>query len=285
MTQGLAERLVFFAYRRPAVRRLVRVVRRPRYPKKWVFVVGCYNSGTTLLRDLVALHPDVSALAREGVRYTDALARPEDYGWTRMWAECLDRIALAPRPDPDRARTIVADWSPLYDARRSIFVEKSISNVPRMEWLDCNFTNAYFVGIIRNPYAVAESIRRRARPRPPVSDRLGDRYPIEMTARQWLVANAMLLDVAARVERFTLVRYEELVADPRKAMETVFRFLDEPTPAMAFEHGVLSVAGKRMPIATTTNETSVARLSPTELACVNDVIAADLDRFGYARVG
>jgi hypothetical protein len=279
--RGLVERVVFFAYRRAPVRRVVRALHGPRFPKKWVFVVGCYNSGTTLLHDLIGLHPDVATLPREGVRYTAELSRPEDYGWTRMWSECVDRIALAPQREPDRARTIVADWSPLFDSRRRVFLEKSISNLPRMEWLDLNFAHAYFVGIIRNPYAVAEGIRRHARPRPPVSDRFGDRYPIELPARQWLVANTMLMDRSQHVERFTLLRYEDLVTEPVVSLGKVFRFLEEPIPPMTFEAGALSVGGGHMPIAGTTNETSVARLTDDDLAAINAVVASHTERFGY----
>ena len=56
-------------------------------PDRWVFVVGCYNSGTTLLANLLEAHPAINGLAREGVELTDALRRPELAGWPRMcWA-------------------------------------------------------------------------------------------------------------------------------------------------------------------------------------------------------
>ncbi len=283
--RDLAERLAFFACRRKPVRRLIGVLRRARHPEKWLFVVGCYNSGTTLLHDVLGCHPDVSTLSREGARYTAELPRPEDYGWTRMWAECVDRIAFPARRDPDRARTIVRDWSPLFDGRRRIFLEKSVANLPRMEWFDLNFPNAYFIGIMRNPYAVAEGIRRRARPGAPHRARIGERYPIEMAARQWLVANTMLLDAGQRVARFMVVRYEDLVATPVAVLDKSVQFLGEACPPASFEGGVLSVRERRQPIAANMDAASLARLSPADVQQINDVIGARIGDFGYTRLG
>lgn len=35
-------------------------------PDKWLFVVGCYNSGTTLLAEMLSRHPNISGLPTEG---------------------------------------------------------------------------------------------------------------------------------------------------------------------------------------------------------------------------
>ncbi len=49
--------------------------------KKWVFIIGCYNSGTTLLNEILASHPKISGLPDEGVMLTDQLVKPEDFNW------------------------------------------------------------------------------------------------------------------------------------------------------------------------------------------------------------
>lgn len=39
-------------------------------PQKWIFIVGCYNSGTTLLEKILSLHPMIGSLRDEGVMLT-----------------------------------------------------------------------------------------------------------------------------------------------------------------------------------------------------------------------
>ena len=63
-------------------------------PQKWVFIVGCYNSGTTLLAEIFEKHPQLAVLPDEGVMLTDQLPRPEDYGWRRMWCECESQMQI-----------------------------------------------------------------------------------------------------------------------------------------------------------------------------------------------
>ena len=74
-------------------------------PDRWVFIIGCYNSGTTLLKDLLAEHPHIGVLAGEGVKFSDALPRPEDFGWQRMWCQCIEQMHLDPK-DAERANRI-----------------------------------------------------------------------------------------------------------------------------------------------------------------------------------
>ena len=74
-------------------------------PDRWVFIIGCYNSGTTLLKGLLAEHPHIGILAGEGVKFSDALPRPEDFGWQRMWCQCIEQMRLDPK-DAERANRI-----------------------------------------------------------------------------------------------------------------------------------------------------------------------------------
>ena len=70
-------------------RRLTKVVE----PEKWVFVVGCYDSGTTLLARLLATHSQISRFD-EGVFKTSQLVTPEELGWPRLWCQVVDQVRL-----------------------------------------------------------------------------------------------------------------------------------------------------------------------------------------------
>ena len=54
-----------------------------REPIGWVFVGGCYNSGTTLVKNIILLHHSVSGMPIEGDQFSDALADFETGGWAR----------------------------------------------------------------------------------------------------------------------------------------------------------------------------------------------------------
>jgi len=146
-------------YYRKYVRDLIiPFVRVPR-GKTWVFIVGCYNSGTTLLDYILGCHEEISALPTEGAALTRLLARPEDLGWPRMWYKCVDRVRLDEKDTTPNVDRLKKEWGFWFDKEKSIFLEKSIANSARIRWLNQNFDQPYFIWIIRNGYCVAEGIR------------------------------------------------------------------------------------------------------------------------------
>ncbi len=135
-------------------------------PKKWIFVVGCYNSRTTLLDAMLQSHPNVSGLFREGVFLSDSLPFPEQYGWSRMWYKCADKIRmpLSEESGEKFAIRIRCQWAWCIKKSRDCVVERSISNAARIPFFHRFFDNAYFIYIVRNGYAVSEGIRRKGKP-------------------------------------------------------------------------------------------------------------------------
>ncbi len=65
MSAGLATKAARKLRTTPLVRRLLAPFGRELAPERWIFVLGCYNSGTSLLAAMLASHP---ALARNGYR-------------------------------------------------------------------------------------------------------------------------------------------------------------------------------------------------------------------------
>src|SRR5690606_5918555 len=137
---------------------------RPREPETWVFMGGCYNSGTTILREMIGAHPAVASLPREGVELTDAFPVLEADGWVRMWFRNADKADLSGREPVALADRAKRAWSPWWRRDARAFSEKSIIHGAWMPTLDAGFSNARFIGVIRNGYCVCEGIRRRARP-------------------------------------------------------------------------------------------------------------------------
>ena len=179
-----------------------------REPKTWVFMGGCYNSGITILRDMIGAHPEVASLPREGVEMTDAFPDLEANGWVRMWVRNAEAADLSDLDPVTLARRAKRDWSLWWCRGALVFIEKSIIHGAWMPTLDAEFPNVRFIGVIRNGYCVCEGIRRRARPVDAARATLGrDDYPIEEVGRQWSFANQVLMPDQTSVKNYHEVRY------------------------------------------------------------------------------
>ncbi|MEW6751139.1 MAG: sulfotransferase [Candidatus Latescibacterota bacterium] len=251
-------------------------------PERWIFVVSCYDSGTTLLKEMLSQHPQIGALPGEGVRFTDSLPRPEEAGWNRLWCRCVDHVRLDPGPQSaGRARRIRRQWSILYP-RRPNLLEKSIANAARIPFLQEHFQPAYFVYLVRNGYAAAEGIRRKARPGRWGNPEYPDRYPIAVCAEQWRETDRWVRRDEPAVERFLLLYYEDLTADPAATLTRLTDFLGlAPMPDHVLGrtwriHGVLSSVRNM-------NPASFARLTEEDKDAIEAVAGPELARHGYGR--
>lgn len=258
--------------------RELRITLTPRVePEKWLFIVGCYNSGTTLLTRLLETVSGLSVLPEEGQFLTDQLSADYELGLPRMWALREDLFRLAEGddgPDPDR---LEREWLMRLDRRQPVFVEKSPPNTARTRWLQQHFPNANFLAILRDPYAVSEGIRRKAEP-----SHLAAGWPIELCARQWRRSYELLEEDAPFLDRLLWLRYEDLAEDPEKELGRVLEFLSLPLDsAMPRIDGTWDVHERTEPIRNMNRE-SIDRLSPDEVRAITAEIGTARERFGYA---
>jgi hypothetical protein len=245
-------------------------------PQKWLFVVGCYNSGTELLVRILGNHPQIAALPEEGQFLTDQFAADYELGLPRMWILREDLFRLTENDaGPDAAR-LKKEWAMRLDRSRPVFLEKSPPNAARTRWLQKHFENAYFVAIVRNGYAVAEGIRRKAEPY-----HLKDGWPVSLCARQWNRSNEILVEDSAALKNVMWVRYEDLVAEPVAQIGRLLRFIElDGSGSANLIAGSLQVHEKNEPIRNM-NEESIARLNAAERSIVTHEAEAMLHHFGY----
>lgn len=272
LSNALFRRYLANLYTNVVVRKIASPFVTLRKPEKWLFLVGCYNSGTTICRDILGVHPEISTLPREGVRFTSLLPRPEEKGWTRMWVGCPELMVM---PEDDQGQTvhkIIKDWSPWWNKTSKVFLEKSITNVTRMKWLDENFENAYFIGITRDPYPAIEGIRRRAVPTLGAKKLLGStEYPAKLVAEQWVDANERLLRGGKAVGKYHALKYEDLVENPLDTLNSLWEFLGVEPVELSFNNNILSIEGRDVTLLNM-NEMSSMRLSEDDIAVINPVI-------------
>ena len=247
-------------------------------PQKWVFLVGCYNSGTTLLAELLGQHPQISALHTEGHFITDQFIKDYDIGLPRMWVGREDIFCL---PEDDTSVDVVRlkkEWGMRMDLSKPVLLEKSPPNSARTLWLQKNFDNAYFIGIMRNGYAVAEGISRKGDPQ-----HIRGGWPIADSAYQWARGNEILASDAKKLNNFTWVNYEDFSSDTGNALNKIASFL-ELDPFVGFDKAKDFSIHERKQSVRDLNLESIKRLSPEDIAIINDVAGNALDEFGYERL-
>lgn len=239
-------------------------------PQKWVFLVGCYNSGTTLLHDLLATHPLVGSMRDEGQFLTDQLIVPRDLGLRRLWALEHERFWLDERGGADiNVRRLQRQWGAEFnDPLRPVLLEKTPTNAARTRWLQANFERAYFIGIIRDGRAVAEGIRRKTG------------HGLDVAARQWSRSNEIMLQDFAHLERSLLVTYERLTAAPDEVLAEVLTFLDLPPLDNQLHEREWEIHEQQSAIRNM-NERSLSTLSETDLEVIEAEAGPMLRRLGY----
>lgn len=249
-------------------------------PQRWIFLVGCYNSGTTLLRSMLARHPDIAALPSEGVKLTDALPAPEQFGWHRLWSQCLEQVRLDPADGAARAGRVRRHWSLAVPAGASNVLEKSIANTARMPFLQAHFQPAYFICLVRDGYAVSEGIRRKGEPGRHGNRDYPGKYPIALCADQWRVSDEVVEGDRPQMDRLLQIRYEDLTARPTRILQQITDFLDLPSLPEAAAGGEWVIHGVRSALRNM-NQQSLDRLSRQDLDEINAVAAPVLARHGY----
>ncbi len=242
-------------------------------PDKWIFIIGCYNSGTTLLNSILGLHPMIGSMTKEGQEYTTELPKPKDFGIPRMWAFKPELFYLNENSiNKIKISKIKRQWAIGFnDSQKPLLVEKTITHCARMRWLQKHFKNSYFICIVRNGYAVAEGIKRKAG------------YPIDQSIYQWKYANEVMLKDMPYLKNKILINYENLTEDTLTTLKKITDFLDIPS----FEKSILKrsfTVQKENRKIKNLNYRSFQNLSEAEFETINNVAADLLKQFGYETV-
>ncbi len=262
-------------FARRAHRELRVTLARPASPDRWLFLVGCYNSGTTLIADVLGEHPQIAALPDEGQYLTDQLLLDYKIGLPRMWVGREDLFRMDETSTGPDIHRMCKEWSMRLPHTSPVVLEKTPANMARTRWLQANFKNAHFVGILRNPYAVIDGIRRKADPQ-----HLEAGWPIEMCARQWARSNEVLAEDANHLKRFMWLRYEDFVNSTAESIAKALEFVGLPQTMQLQQGQTWSVHERREPIRNM-NTDSIAGLAPEDVRTINSLIGPQIEAFGY----
>jgi hypothetical protein len=257
-------------------------------PEKYLFIICMNNSGSTLLeRVLRDCRNAVGFLAPGGLdqqvngqRFvTDLMPTPGkiEVRCRRIWSEQAAVLSDESRYDwPKIKQRWRREWkkNPKFQsANPRIYLEKSPANVLRAAMLQRNFTPSFFILMQRNPYAVAEGIRRRTK------------LPLERCVNHWIRCAQQQIENENALRPVVRLSYEQLSEDPAHCRAQVVTLIPELNDLdLGKEVSVQSIEGKvRRPI-TNYNEQQIARLSREDLTEINrqlEDVADVMSHFGY----
>ena len=238
----------------------------------WLFILGVNNSGTTILSRILETHPEIRTLPAEGQQLTNAFPRPDLLGVERLWSSRMDIFRWDEDHDPRPALQAKKDWGNLYSKKTGIRLEESPPNTVRSLWLQKNFPPSRFLSIIRSPYAVCEGIRRRKN------------YTIHQAAQHWATANTCLLGDLRYIKDSLLIKYEDLVDDPKQCLTRIEGFLGLKAP---FDFGVCgnvnahSLEGNTVGLRNL-NDESLNQLSQADIKEINTLCGDLMRQLGYS---
>jgi hypothetical protein len=252
-------------------------------PERWIFIVGCYNSGTSLLAKILSEHPQIAGLPDEGIYFTDALPYPEQFGWPRMWTQCLNEIRIDPDRDLERqVNRIKKQWALAYRPLQPNLLENSVANSARIPFLEKYFRPAYFIHIVRNGYAVSEGIHRRATPSQWNNPEFDDEYPIALCAEQWRATEELIESDRGKTVNFHSIKYEDLTSDPLRVINGIHSFLGLESADRALVEKLWFVSDRNESIRNM-NDNSIARLSVADIDEIQNIAGPMLEKRGYVR--
>ncbi len=241
----------------------------PPSPQKWVFIVGCYNSGTTLLHQLLSSHELIGSMPNEGQFFNDVLPFGRQFELPRLWALKPELFHLKETSEGYDVDRLKRQWAWIYnDAHRPLLIEKTILHMARTRWLQQHFPNSYFIVLYRNGYAVAEGISRK------------EGHSLEKSIRQWTVSNEMLMDDLHYIKNKIALKYEDLTANPVEEVRKITEFLGiSELPASVFEKEftIHKSEGK----ISNRNEASLKKLGGEELRLINEIGGPMFEKLGY----
>ena len=186
---------------------------------KIAFITGSSRSGTSILGEMVAAHPDVSYVYEEEV-------------WKKLVNENNGSHVVSVKDVTDQKKQKLRSWMNCYKKDDKIIVEKNPRHIARLPLIKAIFPEAKIIHIVRDGRDVACSLKTGlcgktwAHVKPPNWKKIEKNYEgIIRCAHAWRETMEVAIKDLTIISHLK-VRYEDLLADPEKVAARVLRYLD-----------------------------------------------------------
>jgi len=193
-----------------------------KYPrlKKPVFIVGCTNSGTKCLFNSLLQHEELGGLKNELHHFG---IQPNIEGrlnrlfalypcFNTNYANDIKEVAQESGPtDPELIKTYLLDLMEILPEKLKVPGKRFLIKDPklslRINWISQVFPDAKIIAIIRNPWSVAEGIKRKL----PVHGDIPMKLDIPTATAQWINTNTIITMNINTNKNLICIRYEDLI--------------------------------------------------------------------------
>ena len=206
------------------------------------FILGCVRSGTTLLRDIIRIHPRLeSPEETHFFRWADPYASPryeKQYIGTKLFEghreldkislKDFSRIMLLARDRKEISEYYAKHYLKANDNIKGRWFDKTPQNIYGILLLNYMFPKAKFIHIYRNPYNVVSSLKE---------GKVMAKHEVKGGINYWLESMIMFNEFKKMpgVEgRIFELKYEDMVASPKKDITDVLDFLGEDPSCFDF---------------------------------------------------
>jgi hypothetical protein len=207
------------------------------------FVLGCVRSGTTLLRDILKLHPRLeSPEETHFFRWADPYASPRyerNYVGVKLFKnhQEIDGVSEAEFHTSRffaRNRRDISDFYGRFflQAKNNLngrWFDKTPQNVYGILLLGYMYPDAKFLHIYRNPLNVVSSLKE---------GRVMAKHEVKGGINYWLESMIMINEykkIPGGKERFLEIKYEDLVSDPNPEVIRILNYINEDPSLMNYE--------------------------------------------------
>ncbi len=190
--------------------------------KQFIFLGGMHRSGTSVLHEIIRGHEKISGFSDTGVPedegqhlqsvYEPALSfgGPGKFAFDER-AYMNENHSLA---TSENAQKIYEEWSSHYDLSCPYLIEKSPPNLIRTRFFQKLYPNSKFIVILRHPLAISYATKKWSG------------TSINSLLEHTLMAYEAFFKDMSSLNSLYLLRYEEFVKEPQKAIESIFDYLD-----------------------------------------------------------
>lgn len=187
--------------------------------KHYLFVSGATKSGTTLLANALDLSDRISFLKNNCGKIEEGQWLQNLYKWGKgkeSFSETYHMTEAHPLVSLQSQIELFHTWQPYWDFSKPILAEKSPHNLIKTRFLQALFPKSQFVILIRNGIvqATGEALQTK-------------RSPIDCS-REWVSAYQILLGDLAKINKFHIVRYEDLTNRVAETFSEIWDFIGVP---------------------------------------------------------
>ncbi len=158
-------------------------------------------------------------------------------------------------------------------ANPRLLFEKSPPNLLRASLLEKVFSDSYFIIMVRNPYAVAEGIRRR------------NKHSLDRCIKHWISASEKQIENIKTLKNQTWFTYEQLCEDPQSIKKQLIEFIPKLDDLdMNRSVKVHSIQGTIESGIKNYNAEQISKLSTDDISLINSYLEKHQDvlhYFGY----